>query len=332
MSRWVRIGELVGKKPVFSEYAKGLDPEMLENPKAYWEARFPELREADLPQSAYTLSASLRLMNVWYDRKKCEGCTGYHACNKSEDAKGHVFSVGIMEDTIIEQVHSCHYYREHMEKELEKRLWTFSGLNDGHRRMTFENFPKEQKRLNKELCRRAWHFAQNYVPGADMKGLYIYGAYGTAKTHLACAILNQLIARKLRVLYVQAERTFAALSDLYFREHRDGLPTRSEILDKYISADVLVIDELGHENVNDASIWALYTILNGREPQRKPVIITSNFSPMDLAERYLERAAGETSRRAEALISRLYWLTDDYEMCGEDFRSRKYLRNLNEPR
>jgi primosomal protein DnaI len=329
LSGMVRIGELVGKNSFFSERAKYLDPGMLDNPKAYWEARFPELREANLPASAYTPSTSLRLMNVWYDRKKCEGCTGYQSCPKNDDVKGHVFSIGIVDGMIIEQVNSCHFYRQHMEKELENRLWVFSGLNDGHRRMTFENFPREQKKLNKELCRRAWYFAQNYVPGADMKGLYIYGAYGTAKTHLACAMLNQLIARRLKVLYVQAERTFAALSDLYFREHRDGLPTRSEILDKYISADVLVIDELGHENVNDASIWALYTILNGREPQRKPVIITSNFSPMDLAERYLERAAGETSRRAEALISRLYWLTDDYEMHGEDYRSRKYLKNLD---
>lgn len=330
MGQMVRIGELLDAHGSFRERLHALDPRMLHNPKAYWEERFPALKQANLPAEAYTPSASLRLMNIWYDRKRCEGCRGFSHCPKNADAKGHIFSLRLEEGQIIEQVHACHFYLEHQERELQKRLWNFSGLNEGHRRMTFDNFPAEQKKRNRELCRRAWTFAQTYVPGADMKGLYIYGPYGTAKTHLACAILNQLIARKLRVLYVQAERTFAALSDLYFREHRDGLPTRSEILDKYISADVLVIDELGHENVNDASIWALYTILNGREPQRKPVIITSNFSPMDLAERYLEKAAGEAVRRAEALVSRLYWLTDDFEMTGEDYRSRKYLRHLQE--
>ncbi|GAX89783.1 ATP-binding protein [Effusibacillus lacus] len=303
--------------------AKGyLNPKMLQAPKQYWEEVFPELKVADLPASYYTNSVSLKLMHILSDRKKCEGCTGFSACPKEEDAKGHQFSIGLTETGITEQVTKCKFYRQHLAEQQEHKLWAFSGLNEGHRRMTFENYPDEQKRLNRELCLKAFQFANEYEPGADMKGLYIFGRFGTAKTHLACAIMNRLISRKVGVLYVQAEKTFAALSDLYFRENRDGLPTRSQILDKYISTDVLVIDELGHENVNESSIWALYTILNGREPERKPVVITSNFSPIELAERYLNRAQEETRRRTEALVSRLLWLTEQYEMVGKDYRYR----------
>lgn len=322
MDKLVAIGSLLGRQPFSGRKKAVLDPKMLQQPKEYWEAVFPELKTADLPPAFYTNSVSLKLMHIHLDRKKCEGCTGFVSCPKEEDAKGHQFSIGLTETGIIEQVHKCGHYLEHLAKEQERRLWAFSGLNEGHRRMTFENFPAEQKRLNRDLCLKAYQFANEYAPGSDMKGLYIYGGFGTAKTHLACAVLNRLISRKIRVLYVQAEKTFAALSDLYFRENRDGLPTRSEILDKYISAEVLVIDELGHENVNESSIWSLYTILNGREPERKPVIITSNFSPIELAERYLSRASEETGKRAEALVSRLLWLTEQYEMAGEDYRSR----------
>ncbi|MFC4768990.1 ATP-binding protein [Effusibacillus consociatus] len=323
MEKLTPIGSLLGKPSFLNKRSSSLDPDMIERPKDYWEKIFPELQTADLPHEFYTSSTSLQLLHIYLDRKKCEGCQGFASCPKEEDAKGHQFSIGLTETGLIQQVNKCDFYREHLAKEQEKRLWTFSGLSEGHRRMTFENYPDEQKRVNRELCTKAFQFANEYVPGSDMKGLYIYGGFGTAKTHLACAVLNRLITRKIRVLYVQAEKTFAALSDLYFRENRDGLPTRSEILDKYISADVLVIDELGHENVNESSIWALYTILNGREPERKPVIITSNFSAIELAERYVSRASGETSRRAEALVSRLLWLTDQYEMLGEDYRSRE---------
>ncbi|WP_018133301.1 ATP-binding protein [Effusibacillus pohliae] len=322
MEKLTAIGSLLRHPSFHNKQNSLLDRKMLEQPKEYWEAVFPELKAVDLPSAFYSAGVSLRLLHIYLDRKKCEGCTGFATCPKDADAKGHQFSIGLTETGIIEQVGQCDFYRKHLEQQQEQRLWAFSGLNEGHRRMTFDNYPDEQKRLNRELCVKAFQFANEYVPGADMKGLYIYGGFGTAKTHLACAILNRLIARKIRVLYVQAEKTFAALSDLYFREKRDGLPTRSEILDKYISADVLVIDELGHENVNESSIWALYTILNGREPERKPVIITSNFSPIELAERYLSRASEETGRRAEALVSRLLWLTEQYEMIGEDYRSR----------
>lgn len=322
MNKLTPIGSLLGHPSFLSRQQQVMDPRMLEQPKEYWESVFPELKEADLELSVYNKSVSLQLLHVLQDRKKCEGCEEFASCPKDEDAKGHQFSIRVTETGIIEQVHKCGYFQEHLEKEQERRLWSFSGLNEGHRRLNFDNFPDEQKRANRELALRAYQFANEYVPGSGMKGLYIYGDTGTAKTHLACAILNRLISRKLRVLYVQAEKTFAALSDLYFRENRDGLPTRSEILDKYISADVLVIDELGHENVNESSIWALYTILNGREPEQKPVIITSNFSLIELAERYISRATEETSRRAGALVSRLSWLTDPFEMMGIDYRTR----------
>ncbi|BCJ85442.1 ATP-binding protein [Effusibacillus dendaii] len=314
------IGSLLGNPNAWKQHADSLNRQMMEQPKEYWESVFPELKTADLPPSFYTKSVSLQLMHILSDRKKCEGCTGFLACPKEEDAKGHQFSIGLGETGIFEQVSKCSFYQEYLAAELENRLWSFSGLNEGHRRMTFDNFPDSQKRLNRELCLQAFQFANEYTPGSSMKGLYIYGSFGTAKTHLASAILNRLIARKIRVLYVQAEKTFAALSDLYFRENRDGLPTRSEILDKYISSDVLVIDELGHENVNESSIWALYTILNGREPERKPVIITSNYSPVELADKYLKRASEETGKRAAALVSRLLWLTEPFEMFGEDYR------------
>lgn len=321
MERLTSIGSLLGNRAFLAAQQAKLDPRLLENPKAYWESQFTELAAADLPPTFYTKSVSLRLLHIQADRKKCEACTGYLNCPKDEDAKGHQYSIGLTESMLIEQVTKCQPYNEYIAAQQEQRLRNFSGLNDGHRRMLFDNFPDEQKRANRDLCLSAYQFANEYVPRSDMKGLYIYGDTGTAKTHLACAILNRLIERKMKVLYVQAEKTFAALSDLYFRENRDGLPTRSEILDKYISADVLVIDELGHENVNESSIWALYSILNGREPERKPVIITSNFSPIELTERYLSRASEDTSRRAGALVSRLSWLTTPYEMTGNDFRT-----------
>jgi DNA replication protein DnaC len=329
LSKLTPIGALLSHPAALAKQRQILDPRMLEQPKEYWESVFPELKEADLQPAFYTNRVSLQLLHIQLDRKKCEGCQDFAVCPKDEDAKGHQFSIRVTDSEIVEQIHKCEHYREHLEKEQERKLRSFSGLNEGHRRLTFDNFPTEQKRANRDLALYAHQFANEYEPGSGMKGLYIYGDTGTAKTHLACAILNRLISRKLRVLYVQAEKTFSALSDLYFRENRDGLPTRSEILDKYISADVLVIDELGHENVNESSIWSLYTILNGREPEQKPVIITSNFSLIELAERYLNRATEETSRRAGALVSRLSWLTDQYEMLGNDYRTRS-LRQLTD--
>ncbi|MDB5083807.1 MAG: cell division protein ZapE [Bacilli bacterium] len=325
MSEPVPLSSLLPKLPKLPK----LDM-MWTDARQHWEDSFPELKQYQLNDEFYSKPVQLRLLSIQQDQNICAGCPGIKLCPKEGDAKGQVYGFRLDERQLIEEIRTCGPLREQQALLREGRLKQISGMTGGHLRLTFENFPVEQKQLNKELSVSAWEFASTYQPGSNQKGFYIYGDYGTAKTHLACAILNKLVARNISVLYVQAERTFAALSDLYFREDRDGLPTRSEILDKYISADVLVIDELGHENVTDSSIWTLYTILNGREPDQKPVIITSNFKITDLANLYYTKSKGETQKRAGALLSRLVFLTQGYEMKGEDYRTREYLSNNEE--
>jgi DNA replication protein DnaC len=137
----------------------------------------------------------------------------------------------------------------------------------------------------------------------DPRGwLYIHGAFGGGKSHLAAAIANaQLIAGKVvRFLPV------GKLLDTLTMTIRDG--TTDTLLADLIDCDLLILDELAAAHLAEcASDWRfgrIERIVNERLD--KPTVITSNLAPDDLAlpgdiraERIADRIAG---------VSQIVWM------------------------
>lgn len=129
----------------------------------------------------------------------------------------------------------------------------------------------------------------------DPRGwLYIHGAFGAGKSHLAAAIANaQLGSRIARFL------TVGKLLDTLTMSIRDG--TTDRLLSELLDCDVLILDELSSAHLAEAaSDWRfgrIERIVNER--QGKPTVITSNVAPDDLAlpgdlraERVADRITG----------------------------------------
>ena len=108
--------------------------------------------------------------------------------------------------------------------------------------------------------------------------LYIHGAFGAGKSHLAAAIANaQLGQRIARFL------TVGKLLDTLTMTIRDG--TTDRLLSGLLDCDVLILDELSSAHLAEAaSDWRfsrIERIVNERLD--KPTVITSNVAPDDLA-------------------------------------------------
>jgi DNA replication protein DnaC len=106
--------------------------------------------------------------------------------------------------------------------------------------------------------------------------LFIWGAAGTGKTHLATAIART------------HPTTQVVKPQHIYRECR-GIKNGSEeqaAINKYIHLPVMVIDDLGVDKKTDFSLSTLYEIVEGRDMAMKNgLIITSNLSLDSLAER-----------------------------------------------
>jgi len=201
----------------------------------------------------------------------------------------------------------------------------------------FENF----KVLNddqKDALKISKKFVENY-PVQDV-GLLFMGPCGVGKTHLAVAILQELILKKdarcifydFRELIREIQSTFTADSTL----------TESDVLGPVFQSEVLVLDELGAKRTSAWVEETVFYIINSRYNNKKVTIFTTNYlDPDKLSSQeedrrdpyWQKKMGGGTGSKAESdkgetlvdrigvrLRSRIYEMCKVVEISGEDFR------------
>ena len=134
---------------------------------------------------------------------------------------------------------------------------------------------------------------------------------GTGKTHLAVALMNELIREKrVPCLFVTIPELLDNLRGTYDDPNRDI----DDWMEAVKNADFLVLDDLGSEK---ATAWVqerLFVIINHRYLESLPTVITSNTRPINLPRQLGERTA-----------SRIFSMCTGIEFEGADYRYKKRL-------
>lgn len=166
----------------------------------------------------------------------------------------------------------------------------------------------DSQRAAKALARR---FVEQY-PAVDA-GLLIVGPVGVGKTHLATAILAELVdAKGVRGLFGD----FTDLLDRIQASFSRTDESSDDILEPFREAELLVLDELGARRPTDWARDVLYGLLNTRYNQRRLTIVTTNYGDQP------EKPGGENLelRVGTAVRSRLAEMCQLVPISGPDFR------------
>jgi len=217
--------------------------------------------------------------------------------------------------------HECEAKNDRREWELMRRnarvgaLREKSGLSKRMKGYTLTSF----KPYVSPAAARAMEKVQEYLKDWDENrstghGLYFVGDVGTGKTHLAVAVMNELIARKrVPALFVTVPELLDNMRGTYNNPGRDI----DEWMDSVKNADLLLLDDLGAERANDWVRERIFVIVNHRYREELPTIFTSNTGPKDLAAQLGERTASR-------IISMCDWIS----LEGEDYREAEVRRGL----
>lgn len=125
--------------------------------------------------------------------------------------------------------------------------------------------------------------------GNKYDNLLFYGATGLGKTFLCHAIAKSLLDKGHTVIYQTAFGLIKLLEKYTFSESG-----RTEAADAYqmlFESDLLIIDDLGTEMVNTFTNTEIFNLVNTRLLRQKPMILSTNLTPVQLRETYSERVA-----------------------------------------
>lgn len=105
-------------------------------------------------------------------------------------------------------------------------------------------------------------------------GIMLYGSVGTGKTYLACCIANALIDEGVGA---KVRKLSAMLNASTFKE-------REQELNYLADVDLLIIDDLGMERATEYAQELVFTLIDDRMNSNRPLIITTNLSPKQMAD------------------------------------------------
>lgn len=164
----------------------------------------------------------------------------------------------------------------------------------------------------KTLLAFSEHYAETF--GKDSSNLLFIGEPGCGKTFLSVCIGGEVIRKGNFVLYAPVQKLLADFEAETFRAREKKFPTED-----YLSADLLIIDDLGTEFYSSFVEATLYNVINTRIARSLPTIISTNLTIADRAQTYADR-----------LNSRLTYSFLNLGFPDADLRKEKMRRRRNQ--
>lgn len=154
-------------------------------------------------------------------------------------------------------------------------------------------------------------------------GLLFMGSVGVGKTHLAIAVLKELIEKKgVACLFYESGSLLKAIQDSY---NPVSETSEMRVLAPVYQAEVLVLDELGATVPTNWVRDTLYQIINTRYNNKKLTIFTTNYLDEPGAAAEENSDAADTRRRSRTFaVERIQEMTTLEERIGTPLRSRLY--------
>lgn len=240
--------------------------------------------------------------------KKCAKCKGLETC--SSTMLGRVLYPEVIDEHIEFSYKSC----RHFKKNVKKNYTSFFDTPPTLRNASLSELISEKERKN--ILEYIKDFLKKKVTSEPVKGLYLSGSFGSGKSYILSALINELSLKGYKTVNVY----YPSLLQKIKSSMDDG--SYNDILDELCLCDVLLLDDIGAENNTP---WArdeiLNTIVQYRMDHDLTTFFTSNYTIEELEAHLSKTSKDNDIVKAKRIIERIKYL------CNEDTLISKNKRN-----
>ncbi len=240
----------------------------------------------------------------------CKNCPGLKFCKNR--VKGFVYYPSVQEGKLSFNYVACKYKKELIA--LENGTCDFFEMPEKLKRASMKDIFMDDE-LRVPIIRWLKNFYDTYTDNPHQKGLYLHGSFGSGKTYLICAMLNELSKKHVDVLVAYYPQLLLSLKSSFDTD----FATRIEKIKK---ASILFLDDIGAESV---TAWSrdeiLGTILQYRMDAALPTFFTSNLTIDDLEANLSVTKNSVDKVKARRIIERIKFLTTSMELVAKDRRN-----------
>lgn len=244
--------------------------------------------------------------------QKCASCKSLLACQNK--VTGMVYYPSVNDDGSLEFNYVACKYKKKDIKDKEGIKSNFFQMPYDIKMAKMANIELETKRA--KIIKWLKKFYDSYQKDEKQKGLYLYGSFGSGKTYMISALLNELSRLNYSVVIVyypelirSIKESFSSGEDFYER------------MNMIKTCDLLLLDDIGAESV---TAWnrdeILGTILQYRMDNKMPTFFTSNLNLEELENHLLIKDTAEEKIKARRIMERIKQLSEYLELFGENRR------------
>ena len=260
----------------------------------------------------YLAKYTSKLIQCAKEKENCKSCKGLEFCKN--EVLGCIYTPIIEDGNLIFSHTICNKKKKLLDDiDYVKNSYVFSVSKEIRNARMKDIYADDKNRV--ETIKWITTFIKNYKAKKTYKGLYLSGNFGSGKSYLISAMINELIKDNYKgalVYYPEFLRSLKASFGKDFDEQFNYVK----------NVDLLLLADIGAENITS---WSrdeiLGPILQYRMDEKLPTFFTSNLNLEEL-ENHLSEGNGKVDKlKAKRIIERIKYLTDDIKLISENRRN-----------
>ena len=189
--------------------------------------------------------------------------------------------------------------KERLLKETSRLRW--AGISQRFLNASFTGFEMVCKDATANLKKVKTYCEKFLEIKTQGTSLILCGMPGTGKTHLASALVINLVKAGMNCKYMTSYKIMSRLKATY--DKASSKETETEVIKELTGCDLLVIDEVGVQFGSETEKILFYQIINGRYDNVFPTVLISNLNAEELKKFIGERCFDRLREGSGAVLS-----------------------------